>query len=191
MKCLCIVILLNIAICTLVSKVEQKLIRKLHPLSVPFYRQNMAAMKLSRYTAWTVNVVLLSIVHVDNAGFSEFFPSCLPERNWISESILDNAALLQQYPHMDNAAFSLPRGYPEWMLQYCRGIVQHCLIGFQSQFWTMPHYCSNTPRGIVHMDNATFSLLRPILNECCNITTGIVQHCLQCCRWFSNSARLQ
>ena len=96
-------------------------------------------------TAWTVNVVPLFIVHVDNAGFSEFFPSCLPERNWISESILDNAALLQQYPHMDNAAFSLPRGYPEWMLQYCRGIVQHCLIGFQSQFWTMPHYCSSTP----------------------------------------------
>ena len=55
-------------------------------------------------------------------------------------------------------------------------------IAFQSRFWTMPHYCSNTPRGIVHMDNATFSLLRPILNECCNITTGIVQHCLQCCR---------
>ena len=64
-------------------------------------------------TAWTVNVVPLFIVHVDNAGFSKFFPSCLPERNWISESILDNAALLQQYPHMDNAAFSLPRGYPE------------------------------------------------------------------------------
>ena len=48
-KCLRIIILLNIAICTLVSKVDQKLIRKLHPLSVPFYRQNMAAMKLSRY----------------------------------------------------------------------------------------------------------------------------------------------
>ena len=29
-------------------------------------------------------------------------------------------------------------------------------IGFQSRFWTMPHYCSNTPRGIVHMDNAAF-----------------------------------
>ena len=27
-----------------------------------------------------------------------------------------------------------------------RGIVQHCKIGFQSWFWTMPHYCSNTPR---------------------------------------------
>ena len=29
-----------------------------------------------------------------------------------------------------------------------RGIVQHCKIGFQSRFWTMPHYCSNTPRGL-------------------------------------------
>ena len=53
---------------------------------------------LSSYTAWTVNVVPLFIVHVDNAGFSEFFPSCLPERNWISESILDNAALLRNTP---------------------------------------------------------------------------------------------
>ena len=73
----------------------------------------MESRDLKIHTAWTVNVVPLFIVHLDNAGFSEFFPSCLPERNWISESILDNAALLQQYPHMDNAAFSLPRGYPE------------------------------------------------------------------------------
>ena len=29
-----------------------------------------------------------------------------------------------------------------------RGIVQHCKIGFQSRLWTMPHYCSNTPRGL-------------------------------------------
>ena len=29
-------------------------------------------------------------------------------------------------------------------------------IAFQSRFWTMPHYCSNTSRGIVHMDNAAF-----------------------------------
>ena len=28
------------------------------------------------YTAWTVNVVLLSIVHVDNAAFPQFFSSC-------------------------------------------------------------------------------------------------------------------
>ena len=58
------------------------------------------------YTAWTVNVVPLFIVHVDNAGFSEFFPSCLPERNWISESILDNAALLRNPPHGQCLFFS-------------------------------------------------------------------------------------